>query len=69
MLNKLFERYNVTKLFCSHIHAYYHGIWHKTPYIISGGAGAPLKDGGFFHYIKVTVENENISYQVIKITP
>jgi len=67
MLNKLFDRYNVTMLFCSHIHSYYHGFWHKTPYIISGGAGAPLKEGGFFHYIKVSVDGSKIIYQIIKI--
>jgi len=66
MLNKLFDRYNVTMLFCSHIHSFYRGFWHKTPYIISGGAGAPLKQGGFFHYIKVSVDGSKTDYQIIK---
>jgi len=66
MLNKLFDRYNVTMLFCSHIHSFYRGFWHKTPYIISGGAGAPLKEGGFFHYVKVSVSGSKIVYQIIK---
>jgi len=67
ILNKLFDKYEVTMLFCSHIHAYYHGFWHKTPYIISGGAGAPLKQGGFFHYIKVSVDGLKIVYQTTNI--
>jgi len=67
LLNNLFDKYNVTMLFCSHIHSFYKGFWHNTPYIISGGAGAPLVEGGFFHYIKVTVDGKNIKYNVIKI--
>jgi len=67
MLNNLFDSYSVTMLFCSHIHSFYRGFWHKTPYIISGGAGAPLKEGGFFHYIKVSVDGSKIIYKVTKI--
>ena len=67
ILNNLFDKYNVSMLFCSHIHSYYNGFWNKTPYIISGGAGAPLKVGGFFHYIKVSVEGSKIIYKVTKI--
>ncbi|HFU77644.1 MAG TPA: hypothetical protein ENK68_03980 [Epsilonproteobacteria bacterium] len=66
-LNDLFDRYKVTMLFTSHIHSYYRGVWHKTPYIISGGAGAPLIKGGFFHYIKVTVTGTEVEYKIIKI--
>ena len=67
LLNNMFDTYGVTMLFCSHIHAYYRGIWHKTPYIISGGAGAPLKKDGFFHYIKVTADPKKVKYEVVKI--
>ena len=57
-------------LFCSHIHFYYKGKWKKTPFIITGGAGAPLKhykNMGFYHYIKVTINSNNVEYKVIKI--
>jgi hypothetical protein len=70
MLNDLFDRYNVTMLFCSHIHFYYRGFWHKTPFIITGGAGAPLKhykSSGFYHYIKVIVNGKNVQYKVVRI--
>jgi len=67
-LNKLFDKFHVTMLFCSHIHSYYRGFWHNTPYIISGGAGAPLVKGGFFHYIKVSVGRKKVKYRVIKVT-
>jgi len=58
-LNKLFDDYNVTMIFSSHIHAYYTGILGKTPFIITGGAGAELigvdPQHDFYHYIKVNV--------------
>ena len=69
-LNKLLDKYNVTMIFCSHIHFYFKGKWHKTPFIITGGAGAPLKEyknNGFYHYIKVIVNKNKIKYQVIRI--
>lgn len=69
-LNNLLDKYNVDVIFCSHIHFYFKGKWHKTPFIITGGAGAPLKDyknNGFYHYIRVFVNGDNVKYQVIKI--
>ena len=69
-LNDIFDKYKVTMLFTSHIHMYYKGVWQKTPFIITGGAGAPLKDykdNGFYHYIKVVVHGRDIQYKVIKI--
>ena len=70
-LNDLFDRYHVTMVFASHIHGYFTGKWHKTPYIITGGAGAPLdgfdKAHYFYHYIKVKVSDNAVSYKVIKL--
>jgi len=70
-LNKLFDDSNVTMLFCSHIHGYFHGVWGKTPYIITGGAGAELMgtddEHYFYHYIRVSVSGGNVSYQVVKL--
>jgi len=70
-LNRLFDRYNVTMLFCSHIHAYYRGKWGKTPYIITGGAGAELAgddpNHDFYHYVRVTVSNTGVRYSVVKL--
>jgi len=69
-LNDIFDRYKVAMIFTSHIHIYFRGRWQKTPFIISGGAGAPLKqykDSGFFHYIKVEVNRDKVDYKVIKI--
>ncbi len=70
-LNDLCDSYHVTMLFTSHIHGYFSGKWHATPYIITGGAGAPL-DGVnakhyFYHYIKVNVKNNGVFYDVVKL--
>ncbi len=67
-LNKLFDRYGVTMLFTSHIHSFYSGVWHKTPYIITGGAGAPNdRDGGFYHYIIVHVDKDGVCYELKRL--
>lgn len=70
-LNRLFDKYNVTMIFCSHIHAYYRGTWNKTPYIITGGAGAELDETDpnhyFYHYIKVDVSDNGVKYNVIRL--
>ena len=69
-LNDTFDRYHVSMVFASHIHFYFRGHWHQTPYIISGGGGAPLKhykDKGFYHYIKVTVNGDKVDYHVVHI--
>ena len=62
-LNALFDKYRVTMLFASHIHAYFKGKWSQTPYIITGGAGAPhTRDDGFYHYIVVRVGKNGVEY-------
>ena len=33
-------------------------------YLVSGGAGAPLKKGGFFHYLIFTVDKAKVSVQL-----
>ena len=66
-LNDIFDKYNVSMIFSSHIHSYFRGIWQKTPYIITGGAGATLKENGFYHYIKVIVDGDKVEYKVVKL--
>ena len=72
MLNNLFDQYNITMLFCSHIHGYYNGTWGKTPYIITGGAGAPLENSdqehNFYNYVKVNVTQKGVNYQMIRLS-
>ena len=70
-LNDLMDRYDVTMLFTSHIHGYFKGTWGKTPYFITGGAGAELVGNDqaiyFYHYIKVNVSETGVTYDVVKV--
>ena len=70
-LNNLFNKYKITMLFCSHIHGYWQGKWQETPYIITGGAGAELVGSNpehyFYHWIKVNVSDQKVSYEVVKL--
>lgn len=69
-MNNIFDKYKVTMIFSSHIHGYFTGKWHKTPYIITGGAGVDLAGTNprnfFYNYIIVHVNNKNVTYQVVK---
>lgn len=71
MLSGLFDQYHVTLLITSHIHGYFEGAWGATPYIISGGAGAPLYGTDpqhfFYHYVRVRVSDQGVSHEVVKI--
>ncbi len=70
-LNDLFDENNITMLFVSHIHGYFRGVWGKTPYTVTGGAGAELMGTNpkhyFYHYIKVDVTQSGVKYNVIKL--
>jgi len=65
---ELFAEYNVTHIFCGHIHAYYTGKWWGVPYTISGGAGGRLllknPEHDFFHYLKVKVAPNGLDIEV-----
>ena len=66
-LRNLFDSNNVTMIFASHVHNYYNGTWGKTPFIISGGAGAPPEENHppFHHYIFVNVTDNSFNYFVV----
>ncbi len=66
-LNDIFDKYKVDMIFASHIHSYFKGEWQKTPYVITGGAGAPLIKDGFNHFIKVSINGNKINYEIEKI--
>ncbi len=74
-LNGIFDEYNVTMLFTSHIHGYFHGVWGKTPFTITGGAGSHLSkltnhydsvENYFYHYILVNVTDDGVNYEVVR---
>jgi len=56
---------------CGHIHLYDYRSLKGVDYVISAGGGAPLyaleSEGGFFHYIIVSVNGDTISHEVMKI--
>ena len=59
-------KYKVDYVFCSHIHAFYEEKRDDTVFIISGGGGAPLVRGGFYHYVRVTVKDD-ITVTVVRL--
>jgi hypothetical protein len=76
-LMDILSRYRVTYIFCSHVHGYFAGAWGSIPYVVSGGAGAPLigtdpagATGGryyFNHYLKVTVTGKSVTIEPVEV--
>ena len=70
-LMQIFERNKVNYVFAGHIHGYAKAERNGVVYIVSGGAGSPLHlppaFGGFYHYLKIKVENGKIQDQVVKV--
>ena len=66
----LMEEYKPDIVFASHIHAYFDEKRNNVNYIITGGAGAELvgtdPDHYFYHYIKVNVNGNKVSKEVIR---
>ncbi|HEX3013227.1 MAG TPA: metallophosphoesterase [Methanobacterium sp.] len=74
-LNGLFDQYNITMVFTSHIHGYFKGVWGKTPFITTGGAGSPLSkppvgvnntENYFYNYVLVNVTDNGVNYEVVR---
>ncbi|MHC1605206.1 MAG: metallophosphoesterase family protein [Candidatus Methanofastidiosia archaeon] len=67
----LMQQYNVDIVMLSHIHGYGEVEYKGVKYVVSGGAGAPIDgteiEGGFYHYILVSVNGNNVSYEVVKV--
>jgi 3',5'-cyclic AMP phosphodiesterase CpdA len=62
---------DVDYVFAGHIHAYAQEERDGVLYTITGGAGAPLyrqdHPQAFHHYLRVTVQGESVSIEVVKI--
>lgn len=69
-LTKLFSKYKVRYVFAGHIHGYAKSERDGVVYMVSGGGGGPLhlprELGGFYHYVKITVNGETVTDQVIR---
>lgn len=68
-LQELFSTHGVDGVFVGHEHMYYRQKVGVIAHIITGGAGAPLyakdEDGGFYHFIHVTVDGKNVVGEVV----
>ncbi len=66
----LMEKYKPDIVFTSHIHAYFDEMRNGINYVITGGAGSELwgtdPDHYFNHYVKVEVNGDKISKEVIR---
>ncbi len=62
----ILKQENVSLLIASHIHGYEEGNFDGIPFIITGGAGAPLAKDSFHHFVKVCI-NEEITWEVIRV--
>jgi 3',5'-cyclic AMP phosphodiesterase CpdA len=67
-LHALFVKHKVNAVFCGHEHLYHHSRRDDIDYFITGGGGAPLyarpSEGGFYHYLLVTVEAGKYTVEV-----
>jgi predicted phosphodiesterase len=71
-LQALFVKSKVHAVFAGHEHYYEKRTSDGILHIITGGGGAPMydreEDGGFFHFIQVTVDGDRVSGEVVDIT-
>lgn len=67
----LLKTYKIAYVIAGHIHAYGRQERDGTVFLVTGGAGAPLhlleESGGFYHYIKMTVDGPNVKEEVVRI--
>ncbi len=70
-LDALFAKSKVDAVFSGHEHYFERRIVDGINYIITGGGGAPVydteEDGGFYHFVRVTVDGDKVSAEVIDI--
>jgi 3',5'-cyclic AMP phosphodiesterase CpdA len=70
-LQQLLIDNGVRYVIAGHIHGYSKAEDGSILYIVTAGAGAPLYlphfNGGFYHYVMITVDNDKISDEVVRI--
>lgn len=70
-LQALFVKHGVAMVFLGHEHLYLRKTVGGIPHIIAGGGGAPLyakdEEGGFHHYVLVTVDGDKVSGEVTDV--
>jgi 3',5'-cyclic AMP phosphodiesterase CpdA len=67
----LLKRYKISYIFAGHEHLYNKMKKDGVTQIITGGAGAPLytfkSSGGYYHYLVVTVNGDDVKVDVVKV--
>ncbi|HWR73145.1 MAG TPA: metallophosphoesterase [Nitrospirota bacterium] len=70
-LQALFRKHGVSAVFSGHEHLYLRKVVDGIPSVITGGGGAPLYaddlNGGFYHYIYITVDGDKVNGEVVDI--
>ena len=71
-LQNLLDHYKIDMIFTAHQHGYFTGHWGKSPFTVTGGAGAELggtdKSHFFHHYVLVEVNSTKVSYKAVQIS-
>ncbi len=67
----LMNKYGVRSVFSGHIHGYMDAERDGVNYYVSGGGGAYLhilgSEGGYYHFLLVDIDGENIKVKVVKL--
>ena len=63
-LVKMFNEFNVSVIFCSHIHSFLKGHWGKVPFFITGEAGYQQ---GELSYLHVRIENGKLKVNIKRL--
>ncbi len=70
---KMCAEYDVDIVFTGHKHMFQHNEFDGVENVCTGGGGMlieiPEADGGYLHYVRVTVNNDYVTYEVRKISP
>jgi len=70
-LEALFVNSKVDAVFAGHEHFYQRTSVDGITHVITGGGGAPMyekeEDGGYYHFIGVTVDGDKVSAEVVDI--
>ena len=63
-LVKIFNEFNVSIIFCSHIHSFLKGYWGKVPFFITGEAGYQQAELSYLH---VRIENNKLKVNIKRL--
>jgi 3',5'-cyclic AMP phosphodiesterase CpdA len=70
-LEALLAKFKVNAVFAGHEHYYQRRTVDNIVHVITGGGGAPVydreQDGGFFHFVRVTVDGDKVGGEVVDI--